>query len=151
MADYIAKVNPRYFAAAQLFAAVSDIRFYLNGVRLEPHPEGGAIIVATDGHTMAVLYDPEGYVREPIIVGGITKGLISACKAKGNPVRFTRPERLLIGRKCAVVSGHKSQEPDPFDPMALHAEKIELIDANYPDWRSALPVDRKGESGRLLA
>lgn len=153
MADYIAKVNPRYFAAAQLFAAQNDIRYYLNGVCIEPHPEGGAILVATDGHTLAAIHDPEGFARETIIVGGITKGLISACKTKGNPLAFTRPEQLLIGKTCAVVTGHKSQEPepDPFDPLTLHASKIELIDGKFPDWRRVMPADRKGDSARLPA
>src|SRR5690554_6753006 len=145
MADYIAKVNPRYFAA------VRDVRVYLNGISIEPHPAGGAIIVGSNGATLAAIHDPEGYVREPIIVGGITRSLLSACKVKGNPLTFTRPQQLLIGKTCAVVTGHtdREPEPDPFDPLTLHAERIDLIDASYPNWRRIMPVDRKDELCRF--
>lgn len=81
--DIIARVNPKYFAAINLFAAENDVRYYLCGVYIEPHPEKGAVIVATNGHIIGIIHDPEGFCAKPIIVGDITKPLISACRSKG--------------------------------------------------------------------
>lgn len=65
---YIAKVNPKFFHAISLFASKSDVRYYLEGVFIESNPKGGVNIVATNGHVMAVMHDPEGFAHKQIIV-----------------------------------------------------------------------------------
>lgn len=140
--EFLARVNPRYFAGIERFAGVKDVRYYLCGVFIEPHPHGGVNIVATNGHIMGVAYDPDGWCAEPIIVGDITKPLLSACKKRGLPP--ARAERLWIAKDCAVVSSSQEIEPPPapFGEAALHSSKISIIDGQFPDWRRVMPNDR---------
>lgn len=142
--EFLARVNPKYFAAIQIFASTKDIRYYLNGVRIEPHPEQGALIVATDGHRLAVMHDPDGMCKEPIIVGEITKSLVSACRAKGKLTKLNVPANLWICRGGAIVTADESKaEPsDLFADAVLHMSKIKLIEAKYPDWRRVIPKKR---------
>lgn len=142
----IARVNPKYFAAMNVFAAVRDVRYYLEGIFIEPHPEKGVILVATDGHTLGVIHDPDGWVAAPIIVGDITKQLISACSAKGIEHRMTVPKLLYIGQKGAVVTGDSevSSEIDPFAMLTLHMSKIAIIDGKFPDWRKVVVKNPEG-------
>lgn len=141
--EFLARVNPRYFAGIERFAAVKDVRFYLCGVFIEPHPHGGVTIVATDGCIMAAAYDPDGWCAEPIIVGDITKPLLTACKKRGLP--SARAEQLWIAKDCAVVSSSAETEPPPapFGEAALHSSKISIIDGKFPDWRRPMPVGRQ--------
>jgi hypothetical protein len=62
------RFSARLFHAVALFRAQQDIRYYLNGVCFFPHPSGGAMLAATNGHQMAVAYDPEGAAPEQRIV-----------------------------------------------------------------------------------
>lgn len=143
--EIIARINPKYFAATNLFAAVNDARYYLNGVFIEAHPVKGAIIVATDGHTLGLLHDPDGWVAEPIIVGNITKQLISACSVKGSEKRMTVPKLLYISQSGAVVSSdHEVKDLiNPFAPQSLHMSKIQIIDGKFPDYRRVIGMKRE--------
>jgi hypothetical protein len=58
-------INARYYIEAGAFVTKEMSRYTLNGIRVEPHPEGGAVIVATDGHTMGIFHDREGKCDEP--------------------------------------------------------------------------------------
>lgn len=42
------------------FICREETRYYLNGVHLEAHRDGGVLAVATDGHKMGVAYDDIG-------------------------------------------------------------------------------------------
>jgi DNA polymerase-3 subunit beta len=141
----IARVNPKYFAAMNVFAAVNDVRYYLNGVFIEPHPVQGVIIVATDGYTLGLIHDPDGWVATPVIVGGITKQLISACSANGIEHRMTVPKLLYISQHGAVVSGDSQvvSEVNPFAMLSLHMSKIELVDGKFPDYRRVINMTRE--------
>ena len=51
------KISTSFYTVASLVAAKEDVRSYLKGVRIEPAPQGGALIVATDGHRILVAHD----------------------------------------------------------------------------------------------
>lgn len=140
--DILARVNPRYFAAINLFQANNDARYYLNGVYIEPHPEQGAIIVATNGHILGIMHDPDGFCARPIIVGDITKPLISACRSKGM-VKGMPPTDLYISDGGAVVDCGDiwTGKIEPFSKNVMHLSRITLIDGVYPKWRNVLPTD----------
>lgn len=147
---YVARVSPRYFAAATIWMGQRDVRHYLNGVAIQPHPDQGALIVATDGHTIAAIHDPDGWCERDIIVGAIPKPLIAACKAKGRRSELlTTPRHLWIAEDGAVVQGGEAgdneiREPvSPFEPLSLYACKIELVDEKYPDWRRVISAAAK--------
>ncbi|QLI49422.1 DNA polymerase III beta subunit [Pseudomonas phage vB_PaeM_USP_18] len=151
--EYIARVNPKYFAAIELFAAEKDVRYYLNGVRIEPHPQQGAILVATNGHRLAVIHDPDGWCKEPIIVGDIPRALVAACKVKGSFLKLTEPKQLWISKGGAVLMGLGDTEPptDPFNAGALHINKIAIVDGKFPDWRRVMPTERADSLVRFPA
>lgn len=137
--NYIARVNPRYFAAMTIFAAEKDVRYYLCGVHIERHPEKGVVMVATNGHILAVIHDPEGELigRDSIIVGGIPKSLITACTARTKKGDLPA-DKLWIAEHCAVLS-FGDEAPEPFDSTTNASVKIELIDGQFPDWKRVLP------------
>lgn len=61
-------VSARLIGAAARFAARQEIRYYLEFIRVEPHPKQGVILIATDGHRMAVIYDEQGRATEPVAI-----------------------------------------------------------------------------------
>lgn len=141
----IARVNPKYFAAISQFIAVKDVRYYLEGIFIEPHPVKGVVLVATDGASLALIHDPDGWVKEPIIVGGLSKGLISACAAKGSEKRMTVPAQLYISQHGAVVSSDEAAhtEVNPFDVYSLHMSKIDIVDGKFPNYRRVIELRRE--------
>lgn len=146
--ESIARVNPKYFAAINLFAADRDVRYYLNGVFIEPHPEKGVLIVATDGHRLGMIHDPSGFTDRPIIVGSISKALAAACSARGSKKAGTEPTTLYIcadvpygcGGAIVQTGDTCTGDVDPFSPFTTHMSKIEIIDAKYPDYRRIIPT-----------
>lgn len=148
---FLARVNPRYFAAINLFAAVQDVRYYLCGVRIEPHPEKGAIIVATNGHVIGMIHDPDGFCAEPIIVGDISKQLISACCAKNGIIKGVPPKALYITDGGAIVDfgDVQEQEIEPFGKTVMHLSRITLIDGQFPNWRRVIP-SKTEPSGEVM-
>ena len=57
-------VNARLFKAASLFVSGEDTRNYIQGVCIEPHPEG-ALLVATDGRRVVAILDRKGSAERP--------------------------------------------------------------------------------------
>lgn len=138
--EFLARVNSRYFAAIKLFASEKDVRYYLHGVCIERHPDQGVILIATNGHILAAIHDPDGWLaegRDSMIVGGIQKSLISACTARTKKACLGVKD-LWIAERCAVVTLQGTEgEPEPFGTGTTANEKIELIDAKFPDWQKA--------------
>lgn len=64
------------------FAAVQDIRYYLNGINIRPLEDGGVMVVATNGHRYIVVRDPNGYVEREVIVSLSKDALKHAGNAK---------------------------------------------------------------------
>ena len=58
------KFQAKYLKILYPFMAQGDIRYYLNAIHIEPHPDGGAILVATNGHMMMVIRDIEAVCTE---------------------------------------------------------------------------------------
>lgn len=144
---YLARVNPKYFAAIHQCAAKGDIRYYLNAVQIERHPAGGVVIVATNGHFMGAMHDPDGWIHpdhSSLLLGTVTKRLISACGAKRGP-DGEPPVLLWIAEKYSLVSSlaDAAEEPELFGQFAHLTEKTELVDAKFPDWRRVVPQTRQ--------
>jgi len=60
----VIKFQAKYLKILYPFMAQGDIRYYLNAMHIEPHPGGGAILVATNGHMMMVIRDIEAVCTE---------------------------------------------------------------------------------------
>ena len=69
------------------FASSDNYRYYLKGVNIEAHQDGGAVMVATDGHTMACIHDADAYcgtqqsIWSTICIQGLKQAITSNKKA----------------------------------------------------------------------
>jgi DNA polymerase-3 subunit beta len=144
---YLARINPKYFAAIHQCAAKGDVRYYLNAVQIERHPAGGVVIVATNGHFMGAMHDPDGWIHpehKSVLLGTVSKRLVSACSAKVGPDRQP-PELLWVAEKFSLVTSSPliDEEPELFGKFSHLTEKTELVDGLFPDWRRVIPKARE--------
>jgi DNA polymerase-3 subunit beta len=143
---YLARVNPKYFAAIHQCAAKGDVRYYLNAVHIEPHVAGGVVIVATNGHFMGAMHDPDGWIHpdhKSVLIGTVSKRMQSACMSRKGP-DGEPPAVLWISEKFSLVSSFPdtTEEPELFGQFSHLTEKTELVDGKFPDWRRVMPKQR---------
>jgi DNA polymerase III sliding clamp (beta) subunit (PCNA family) len=81
-AHMIARVSAVAVKLVFPFAAVQDIRYYLNGINIRPLEDGTVMIVATNGHRYIVVRDPNGFAEREIIVSISKDALKHATNAK---------------------------------------------------------------------
>lgn len=137
-------LNARLVAAICEFKAKNDIRYYLNGIYVEPLPSGGAVIVATNGHAMGVWRDPSAVVERTAILR-IGKLLREACK-EADEARL----ELIDGRLAVTTKQNTEYHVQP------NAEKGEVIpweiQGTYPDWKTVIPDEcQTGSMGMFSA
>lgn len=78
----VIEFNAKALAPVAVFKAETDIRYYLNGICVQPNKNGpGCFIVGCDGHRLAVWHDPAG-VCSQLTVLRVDKALLSACRKK---------------------------------------------------------------------
>jgi DNA polymerase-3 subunit beta len=117
------------------FAGRQDIRYYLNSILLET-TETSAIVVGTDGNTLAVhrvsADDVEGH--RPGLQVIIPRAALESVK----PRRSGRTQTVSIelGTEVITVVGETTASAAP-------------VDAKYPDWRRVLPATVSGEPGQV--
>lgn len=120
-------VTASLYQAALAFAATKDVRYYLNSVYIEPAPDGdGNLLVATDGHCLAVIRDRgQAPIAAPVILPTVK---IQAADRK--------PGRMLAfdGTICRTDSG-----------MSMPAQ---YVDGRFPDFRMVVPRD-VGKAGDM--
>jgi hypothetical protein len=137
MSDLLLKIDAEDLARVVPFASENDIRYYLNGVCIEPH-EDGAILIATNGHMLAAIQSPDSYVTETCILSLNKRFTTEIRKAglKRDSQSFVElkdaasyPEVVVLGgrlhRHVAYVSPHRPA----------------LVDGKFPEWRKIIPLD----------
>lgn len=110
LADLAFNVDPAGLLAVSHFMAKADIRYYLNGICLRPHPVKGVMLIATDGHSLAAFYDREGYAtRESIlrVHPDMAKNL-AAVQRHAIPYRFA----TVAGRPTLVAGANPADRCD---------------------------------------
>lgn len=133
-------VRPDLVACAAKFVSNEKSRVHLNGVYFEPAEDGGVIIVATDGHTMTVLHDPDGECSRPAIVK-FQPTFLHSLK------RQTKARRKANEPIALVVEAVEDMEwlnqvflcPRPDDPVDAEIFYCAEIDETFPDWRRVTP------------
>lgn len=124
----IISVDAFYFFIASMAQATQDIRYYLNGVSVEPGPNNrGAVIVATDGHYMIAMHDKNGICDNQVILK-TDKRLLQDCAKRGakNVVVDAKGVMQVSDSTAGIIS---YQFP----------EKA-FIDGKFPDWRRVIPA-----------
>lgn len=137
--DLRLRVNGRLFDAIAMMQAKGDVRYYLNGVHVTPTDAGGVIIVATNGHHLAVIRDPEGYCAEPLILKTNT-GLLQSARRSAASEIFLFDDTLLAS--ASTVPGGVAQA-DVGSVIYCDVDSVylgdPLIDGKFPDWRKIVP------------
>lgn len=108
-------------AAALHVAGKRDVRFYLNGVLIEPHADG-ALLVATDGHRLLIARTRLPWDIGKIIVPRDACEIIA--KRKGD-VEFSAVGVGARGPRFKADRGGQAVE-------------FAAVDGNYPDWRAVV-------------
>lgn len=139
------KFAAKYLKILDQFRSNGDIRYYLDHIRVEPHPENGVLLIATNGHIMCVIHDAEGVCSSPIILR-VTKQMVAAGAQKfgkfgksgsyvllnPTPDGMKSDEDVNTSGHCMILSAAKSELFIlPGDP---------IVDAKYPDWRKVIPT-----------
>lgn len=131
---------------ALLVATTEQTRFYLRGVHISPAPKGGAYVVGTDSHALAIFHDPEASITGEAIL--LPDERFSEALT---PERGEAGKRLLLARKDRLFVTAEPRERaeallDAPNNKVLAAQYRETsIDGTYPNWRKTFrPVDPAG-------
>ena len=119
-----AKIFSQYYADSGQFITKEESRYSLDSMRVEPHPQMGVIIVATDGHTMGVFHDRGG-----------------ECPVDGITLRYDASLAGMCGQ------GHeRTLEINDDGSASLLKRGVEVVrfnaietDGKFPAWRLPLP------------
>lgn len=135
-----ARINLRDFARVLPFRAAQDVRYYLNGVCVEPTEEG-AVIVATNGHLLAAMRSTDTFVSERVIVN-VTPAFASAVKkASRSELAFIRAATKTS--TLEVVNSIPGNGRNKGEDVAFVKPGAPFIDGKFPDWRKIIPADEK--------
>lgn len=140
------RVRAEYIAMLMPFVSTEPTRYYLNGIHIEPHPQGGALLVATNGHILGVVHDKDASV-DAAWTCAIPKMIAQACTKKVREA-LDRPHSVdFIGRNVYVTTARfnpKDEErlgdPAELSDQHLAAAFSPAIDGTYPDWRRVIAM-----------
>ena len=115
-------VDARLLHMAVKFAAVRDVRYYLQGVNVRRAASGyddGVVIEATDGHTACVIYDAGGRSTEK---GAIIKSELVKKLPKSGKVSILSDETMYVGESGFI----------DMESLSGLIYKAATIDGNFP-------------------
>ena len=128
------KIKASYLLAALPFISTEETRHYLNGVFIEPLPEGeGVAVVATDGHTLFAARDADGVAPDPAIFP-VSKELAAACRAKKS--RWEGERCVIFENGQWQVGTWGGETMGDFTPTAIGFAKP--IDGTFLEWRRVI-------------
>jgi hypothetical protein len=135
-------VSARLAAMVLPFVSTEETRYYLTGIQIEPHPKGGVILVATDGHRLGAVHDPEGDSNGHWICP-VPDVLARACRkqtARKGGIGG-RAEQLHFRGRAGYVTDALLGDANPAVPGEYQMAQAFCppIDGTYPDWRRAVP------------
>lgn len=135
-------IDPHIFAGiAQLRAGKKDIRAELHGVYVEPRPQGGVIIQATNGKAAGLWLDTSGFAERPAFLQ-VDDQLVESCAEAEDDCVLTIVDGFL------TLSG-ESTWYSPKKPWELQGK--------FPDLKRVIPITdgdpalRDAVNPRLLA
>ena len=136
-----AVVSADLFKRAQIGVSKEHFRYYLNGVFVTPCKDGGALLLATDGHMLICIRDPRGIVEGSGIIA-LNKQLLGMLSEKRDDVtsRYgAHTERVVAVQR----DGH------PFDAVAIVAFSSKTFRAKGDEVDTELRPEIFGILGKL--
>lgn len=140
---------------ANLFRSTEETRYYLNGIFIDPLPDGGVRLSATDGHRLCMFRDDAGFTSAPCIAM-LPKSALDAvkrCKHRdfvwfgvvGEHDGKGRHEARIFNAFEAPVSelaDIREAMEDITNPHVVWAGAVEMIDGEFPDIEYVVPARR---------
>jgi hypothetical protein len=131
-------ISSKYIPILAGFMAKMDIRYYLNGIYVEPHPEKGVILVATDGHAMVIIHDEQGKTNGSYICA-LPEKIVAACSPKKLKDIYKCPQVLQFVGNAGYVMSSREADPRDISRWHIHTSYCEIIDGKFPDWKKSIP------------
>ncbi len=125
-------------------------RHYLEGVRVEPRPEGGAHLVATDGHVLFCAVDPSAECPRPAIID------VTVCDGAfddDEPDPDESPRRDWTGMRLRFALGAEDDSAAvatfdlPNSPLWFAQGVARTVTGLYPNWRECLSRPERAAPG----
>lgn len=146
MEELKASFDARLLNLIAPFVARNDVRFYLQGIHVSKHPNRpGVLLAATDGHQLALAYDPTGTTAESYILRLSPQMIVALRSRQAGWVTF-EGGRLIVreregGSEVFVQAGTAQiygEFPDyvrllPKDPAKLKVESRPWIAARLQE------------------
>jgi len=143
------RFDANLFRLAFTCSSNEETRYYLKGVFVEPHAQGGVTLTATDGHRLICIRDESGFADESAII------------KLGDALKLCKPK---TGRKRVVKIQTGENEATLFEEWNGASENLKVgiavdvrIDGTFPNYRSVIPqsFSAKGDApsfqGKYLA
>ena len=129
------------------FAAVDDVRYYLNGVAVMPTEGGGVLAVACDGHMLLACHDPDGRadattilpIRRPQHATELRKRArqgyqvfvhndhVWIASRKGGDTAWISPDKPIEGRYPDVAAICRSEWRDGLGPAPFSLKLVKRL------------------------
>lgn len=168
-------LTPDLYRRAALAVSTEETRYYISGVNVSPHPDGGALLVATNGAVLVAIRDPDGYATgtqairidkatlapatkkrgfgSMLIVHDGRAGLIERrpfvwfpeTKTESGETLPTRAAPEIIATDC--VERLLALSPDV---LAFQWREVEIHGA-FPDWRKVVPKPSTAPAAGVFA
>ena len=137
------KVSADLVRRAHQCVSTDKSRPAIGGVSVEALPQGGALLIATNGRIMVVLHDPDG-----IVIGGPRTLFPSkAMLVKSKPRYLNEAEEYVVSdTRAAVVVRDLDNIWNVIDPANHPGDNVSatqwkdvLLDQSFPDYRRVIP------------
>ena len=139
-------LSARIVAAICQFKSERDIRYYLNGVYVEPIEGGGAMVIATNGFSMGIWRDASGVVERPAVLR-IGKRLEAECTGS-DLKRLTIIDDRLAVLMTNVKAAKKEAPMEQSEIYIQHKQGTKPgsweIEGKFPNWRNVIPTEPDG-------
>lgn len=132
---------------AHLCVGQEETRYHLTGVNIEPLAEGGAVLVATDGHKLVAIRDKNAFVENGSGIVRLNKRFIADVSSAIRTLHHNYKIVVTSDRAGLITTPvPEDRAAVCFAALAELNEKIQLvqfkdkpvIDGTYPSWRGLL-------------
>lgn len=125
------------------FICTEETRYYLCGISIEPHPNGGALCIATNGHVMGLVHDVDAICdRKTLVsVAGLKKLAKKPAQRDQELWLSLRNEDRSDNYACLIQAENAAEacEADPLGPNTIEVAHQVLIEGTFPDWQRLFP------------
>lgn len=132
--DRRVRISAELAAMMLPFISSEEPRYYLQGIHVEPHHDEGVLLVATDGHRMAIIHDKGGETNGNWIceVPRLLRKELVATHDTSASLHF-------IGHGAYLTGFSFDGDPKDVGEDHLIALGAPPIDGKFVDWRRVVP------------